>query len=259
MTAAPPPIGLPTPPQPYPAQPPRKPGFGWAMTLAIAVTALPVLFIPVYVAAVFGTIASIAAAQSEVRESIEESVVTDDTDTYTDADTGLSFGAGADLPADLPFDIEVPAGVYASVNDSLTGQDAWTATTETEIGYLGYTNASTGCAVSYDNGSIPDEIDLSLGDQAASHAFIEWMFGTEPDPNSYTSTITHADLLGEPIGSAEAVIEYFTTDATQIAVLARTFSPAGEGVMIYVECPTTEALDATLSGDVATYLVLSLI
>ncbi|QEO14005.1 hypothetical protein FLP10_05890 [Agromyces intestinalis] len=257
MTAAPPTIGMPVPPQPQPPRPPRKPGFGWAMALAIVVTALPVILVPVYVVGVLATtFATIAAVQSEVRDQADGTGLGIDSEAGSDP---TDLAVGPDLPVDLPFDVEVPEGVYAGVNDTLTAVDAWTPTTEGAIGYLGYTNASTGCAVSYENGSLPDEIDRSQGDQATSHGFIEWMFDTEPDPDSFTTSIVHGDVVGEPVGEAEAVIEYFTTDASQIAVIARTFSPAGEGVMIYVECPTTESLDEALSGDVATHLTLSLI
>ncbi|WP_395244601.1 hypothetical protein ACGGZK_02030 [Agromyces sp. MMS24-K17] len=257
MTAAPPTSGLPTPP-PGPAPqapvPPRRPGYGLALTVAIVVSALPLLVVPIVGLVTAVSLAAVPAAIAGDLESYEEDPLGDLDGEFADDDY---------LPEamlELPFDVEVDPAAYAAVTDVFVADAAWTASDAGIVSYTAWENSATGCIVSYLNGSLDPAVDVSQGDERASHSLIEWALETEVDPEAHTTTIATSDGYGGTgTGTADAVVEYFETDATHIAVLSRAFAVAGEGVIISVECPTSEAVDAAVATDLPAHLTLSLI
>lgn len=260
MTAA-PPTGLPTPPPgqaPHqPPAPPRRPGYGLALTLAIVVTALPLIAVPIMI---FWAAVSMATVSTAIVDEAQswETEADDEFGDLGDETTDDEFVLESML--EIPFDTEIDPEAYAGVLDTFVDDPAWAASDAGLVSYTAWENASTGCIVSYLNGSVDPSIDLTQGDERASHGLIEWALETEADPEANISAIPTADAFGGTgTGSADAVIEYFDTDASSIAVLSRVFTAAGEGVIIAVECPTVEAVETSIATDLPAHLTLTLI
>ncbi len=225
----------PTPPTPTPpppgtdatgATPPpsRAKGFGLALTLAIIVSAIPVILLPV---AGFWVVATSFTQTQQVMAAVDEAEVA--------GGAGIDEAAGSGLPVELPMDVEIPVDAFVALSSGFPEVAEWVALGEGGANAFEYENSSTGCYVWFTNGSVGADVDVSNGDRAASVALIESGLGTTVDP-SLVEDGTMVAVDAAEFGTVDAVEVDFAGEGFAATAVARTFAGIGEGAMFYVEC-----------------------
>ncbi|GAA1814710.1 hypothetical protein [Agromyces neolithicus] len=244
----------PTPPVPTPPQsgtdptgatpPPRPKGLVLALTLAIIVSVIPVILLPV--AGMWLAVTSFTQTQ-QVISAIE---------AEQPADTGTDGAAGAALPVELPLDVEIPGPAYVAVTSGFAETDEWVALAEGGVNGFEYENSSTGCYVWYTNGSVGTDVDVANGDRAASIALIESALGATVDLNLVEHG-TMSAIDGAAFGTVDAVEADFEGEGFAATAVARTFAGIGEGVVFYVECADeAQRADAVATARDLLYITL---
>ncbi|WP_394554633.1 hypothetical protein ACDF64_07870 [Agromyces sp. MMS24-JH15] len=222
-----------------PPQPERPKGLGWALALAIVVTLLPVIALPLVIVPA-GALA--VSAVDAFRDEANPAEVAEGAEELDDALEAI----GSDLPADLPWDVELPAGTSVMLISAFDADEGWTDTTKDGPSYLGSDNAATGCTVFWDYyATLDPAVDLTSGDDAATISLIEWMAGGPVDD---TISVEPASIVNTAPGggTTEALQVGLVGDGTVSALIARAFAGIGQGVWIYAECPDEASLSTTL-------------
>ncbi|GAA1758979.1 hypothetical protein [Agromyces humatus] len=240
--AATPPAAAPPPPAPPtgPTSPPRAKGLGVALTLAIIVSAIPVIVVPVVGAWLVAT----SFTQTQ------QALAAVDAGEQVTGDTGVDGAAGSSFPVELPWDVEVTGPAYVAMMSGFPANDEWVALTEADpnANVFEYEHSTTGCYVWHTNGSVGADVDVANGDRAASIALIESALSTTVDPSQVIDGSLDAGDGAGAFGTVDAVEVAFAGDGFAATAVARTFAGIGEGAMVYVEC----ADDALRADTVAT-------
>ncbi|WP_127794449.1 hypothetical protein [Agromyces sp. LHK192] len=216
-------------------EPPAPQGGKWALPVAIIVSAIPIVLLPIlYIALIATTIAqSVSYSES----------ITDDFATYDEGDAGGSDYAP--LPVDLPWDVEITDA--DTIVDESFEEAGWEYTVEEGPSYLGYDNPETGCTVWYDYGELDPSIDVTAGDREASISYLGFLAGAPVDPASVDDYVLTTDDWVDQ-GQADAVVAgTASADGSTTVTIARAFSGIGEGVFATVSCPDAATLETTLN------------